>query len=55
MRRPYYNLATPSAFGSSAGSLPPPEWNQIAHPFKWTMASFDKILAKTEAALQQAA
>ena len=27
------------------------EWNEIAHPFRWTTASFDKILAKVDAAL----
>jgi len=27
------------------------EWNEIAHPFRWTAASFDKILAKIDAAL----
>jgi DDE superfamily endonuclease len=27
------------------------EWNAIAHPFRWTHHSFDKILAKVEAAL----
>ena len=27
------------------------EWNQLAHPFRWTAASFDKILAKVDAAL----
>lgn len=27
------------------------EWNEIAHPFRWTSASFDKILAKVDAAL----
>ncbi len=27
------------------------EWKEIAHPFRWTTYSFDKILAKTEAAL----
>lgn len=27
------------------------EWNVIAHPFRWTAASFDKILAKVDAAL----
>jgi DDE superfamily endonuclease len=27
------------------------EWNQIAHPFHWTANSFDKILAKIDAAL----
>ena len=27
------------------------EWNEIAHPFHWTTASFDKILAKIDAAL----
>ena len=27
------------------------EWNQIAHPFRWTAASFAKILAKVDAAL----
>ena len=24
------------------------EWNEIAHPFKWTRASFKKVLAKIE-------
>ena len=27
------------------------EWNEIAHPFHWTASSFDKILAKVDAAL----
>jgi transposase len=27
------------------------EWNEIAHPFRWTVHSFDKILAKIDAAL----
>ena len=27
------------------------EWNERAHPFRWTAASFDKILAKVDAAL----
>ncbi len=27
------------------------EWNERAHPFRWTLASFDKILAKVEATL----
>ena len=27
------------------------EWNEIAHPFRWTIHSFDKILAKIDAAL----
>ena len=27
------------------------EWNTVAHPFRWTTVSFDKILAKAEAAL----
>jgi DDE superfamily endonuclease len=27
------------------------EWNETAHPFRWTSASFEKILAKVEAAL----
>ncbi len=26
------------------------EWNELAHPFRWTSHSFDKILAKVEAA-----
>ena len=30
------------------------EWNMVAHPFRWTAASFDKILAKVEAALPPA-
>lgn len=27
------------------------EWNDIAHPFRWTTASFEKFLAKVDAAL----
>lgn len=27
------------------------EWNAVAHPFQWTPHSFDKVLAKAEAAL----
>ena len=27
------------------------EWNEIAHPFRWTVRSFDTILAKVEATL----
>ena len=30
------------------------EWNEIAHPFRWTSRSFDKILAKLEATLASA-
>jgi transposase len=26
------------------------EWNEVAHPFNWTRASFDKVLAKLDAA-----
>jgi hypothetical protein len=31
------------------------EWNETAHPFAWTAKSFDKILAKTAAAIAAAA
>src|SRR3954464_6732468 len=31
------------------------EWNQIAHPFRWTAASFEKILAKVDAAIAASA
>lgn len=31
------------------------EWNAIAHPFRWTADSFEKILAKVEATLAEAA
>ena len=31
------------------------EWNQIAHPFDWTTKSFEKILAKVDAEIKQAA
>jgi hypothetical protein len=31
------------------------EWNAVAHPFRWTPQAFVKILAKTEAALPDAA
>jgi len=27
------------------------EWNEIAHPFRWTTRSFEKILAKVDAAI----
>ena len=27
------------------------DWNEIAHPFRWTATSFDKILAKIDAAI----
>jgi hypothetical protein len=27
------------------------EWNEIAHPFRWTAASFEKVLANIDAAL----
>ena len=27
------------------------EWNEIAHPFRWTAHSFDHILAKVDAAI----
>jgi len=31
------------------------EWNEIAHPFRWTASSFDKILANVDAAIAAAA
>jgi hypothetical protein len=31
------------------------QWNQTAHPFNWTSASFDRVLAKVDAALKAAA
>jgi hypothetical protein len=31
------------------------EWNEIAHPFRWTAHSFNKILAKIDAALAASA
>ena len=31
------------------------EWNQVAHPFAWTSASFEKILAKVDATLRTTA
>ncbi|HEX2570239.1 MAG TPA: hypothetical protein VH877_11820 [Polyangia bacterium] len=31
------------------------EWNQVAHPFAWSEKSFQKILAKVDAALKAAA
>jgi transposase len=31
------------------------EWNEIAHPFRWTATSFDKILAKIDASLAASA
>jgi len=31
------------------------EWNATAHPFRWTPQSFDKILARVEAALPEVA
>lgn len=31
------------------------EWNELAHPFKWTTKSFEKVLAKVAAAIAAAA
>jgi len=31
------------------------QWNDTAHPFRWTAASFDKVLATVETALPEAA
>jgi hypothetical protein len=31
------------------------QWNQAAHPFNWTAASFEKVLAKVDAALRATA
>jgi hypothetical protein len=31
------------------------QWNQEAHPFNWTAASFEKVLAKIDAALRATA
>src|SRR5262249_16828601 len=31
------------------------EWNRYAHPFRWTIRSFDKILAKIDSCLATAA
>jgi len=31
------------------------EWNELAHPFKWTKNSFAKVLAKVDAAIAKAA
>ena len=31
------------------------QWNEIAHPFTWTAMSFEKVLAKIDAALAKAA
>jgi hypothetical protein len=31
------------------------DWNREAHPFKWTPASFDKVLAKRAERLADAA
>lgn len=31
------------------------EWNQVGHPFNWTVKSFDKVLAKIDAAMAAAA
>jgi transposase len=30
------------------------EWNEVAHPFRWTAASFEKILARAEAGIRNA-
>jgi hypothetical protein len=27
------------------------EWNEISHPFRWTTGSFEKILARIDAAI----
>jgi DDE superfamily endonuclease len=31
------------------------QWNQRAHPFNWTRTSFDKVLAKVDVAIKEAA
>jgi hypothetical protein len=31
------------------------EWNEVAHPFKWTVTSFDRVIAAAEAALSSTA
>jgi transposase len=31
------------------------EWNELAHPFKWTTKSFEKVLAKVDATIAAAA
>ena len=31
------------------------QWNEQAHPFRWTKRSFDKVLAKIDAVLPSAA
>ena len=31
------------------------EWNEVAHPFNWTRQSFEKVLAKVDAAIEAAA
>ena len=31
------------------------EWNEIAHPFRWTAKSYEKILAKLDAAIAASA
>jgi transposase len=31
------------------------EWNELAHPFKWTKKSFEKVLAKVDATIAAAA
>ena len=31
------------------------EWNDAAHPFAWTVKSFDKVLSKIDAELAMAA
>jgi hypothetical protein len=31
------------------------EWNEVAAPFEWTTKSFQKVLAKVDAAIKRAA
>ena len=31
------------------------EWNEVAAPFEWTKKSFEKVLAKVDAAIKRAA
>ena len=31
------------------------QWNEVAHPFAWKRKSFDKVLAKVDAVLDQEA
>jgi hypothetical protein len=57
LQRKRLHQATFANLGELAARLAPfiAEWDEAAHPFRWTPQSFAKILAQAEAALPTAA